>query len=469
MTSAFNLAAIAAAAGLASVVPAAAQTALPELAAASSGASIVPAAGTAAPAARVFNTITVTGNSRFSARDVIATSGLQAGTVMGQQDLQAAVDALQYTAEFERVVITSAGDTLNIEVEETAGYSGGLTFGAGYDTDRGLFGAAGITLDGALGAGTTASLNLSYSEPVQTLRFDLRSPQFWPGEIAGGLRGGYENFQYSDVTYNFSRASIEPYLALDLGGTAALELRYTLSMADIYNVDAGASPIIAAEAGREVSSGIGFSLGSSSAKFGSGAGVFDRWSVRFDQDITGLGGDTKTSTSQLTLSARAPIAQSGFALRTRIEAGAVVGFGGDAPRASDRFSLGGSRLRGFARGAVAPIDVCAGCGAGGADQNTVLGGNTFVAARTDLLVPLFRDRPEIETFVFFDIGSAWGLDTGTAPAGTLHDGLSWRSSAGLGVSFDTPLGSFEAFYAPYADGLGTDAKQEFGLTLRADF
>lgn len=418
---------------------------------------------------RVFNAIVVSGNERFSDQDVLATSGLQTGVLVGQKDLKSAVDALDYTAEFDDIVITSEGDTLFIDVDEAPEFSGGLTFGAGYDTERGAFGSIGLTLDGLLGGGTQMRTDLLYSKPVQTLRFDLRSANFWSEGVRGGIRAHFERYQYDNVTYNYNHANIEPYVTLDLAGKAALELRYSLSSADIYNVAATASPIIAAEAGRKTSSGIGFSIGSSSAKLAAENPLLDRWSFRFDQDLTGLGGDTKLSTSQITLHGRKNIGQSGFAVRTRIEGGATVGLGGDNPRASERFALGGSRLRGFERGSIAPTDVCAGCGAGGADQTTVLGGNYFFVARTDVLLPLFANQPKLETFIFYDVGSVWNVNTNTAAAGILNAGMDIRTSAGLGVGFDTQIGQFEAYYAPYTSGAASDVKQEFGLTFRVDF
>ncbi len=421
-------------------------------------------------APRVFNTIEVQGNSRFSEGDILATSGLETGVPLGEQELRAAVDALDYTAEFDDIVITSQGDVLTIVVDETPNYSGGLTFGAGYDTDRGGFASIGLALSNLTEGGLQLRSDLIYAEDQQTLQFDTRSRNFWGEGVRGGVRGDFGRFKYDNVTYNFDDFSIEPYVTFDLAEKAAVELRYTLASTDIYNVSDTTSPIIAAEAGRQTSSGIGISFGSSASKIGNTPDFLDDWAFRFDQDFTGLGGDTKLAISQLSLSGRKDLGQNGFALRTRIEGGAVVGMGdNNDPRASDRFSLGGARLRGFERGTIAPTDFCAGCGADGADRTTILGGNYFFVARTDLLVPLFPANPSLETFVFYDAGSAWDISTDVAPEGVLNDGIEWRSSAGVGVSFDTDLGKFEAYYAPFTDGVETDVSQEFGLTFRTNF
>lgn len=240
----------------------------------------------------------------------------------------------------------------------------------------------------------------------------------------------------------------------------AVELRYTLGSSDIRKVNAAASPIIQSEAGRLTSSGVGFSFATGSAFDGVATDPLSAWSLRLDQDFTGLGGDTKFSTTKVSLAARRSFGQSGFAIRTRIEMGAVVGRDGETPRASERFSLGGASLRGFERGTISPRDVCLGCAADGSDQNTLLGGNYFAVARTDVLIPVFRKAPQVETFAFFDIGSVWDVDTTTAAAGTLTDDCAWRSSYGIGASFDTQLGKFEAYVALGSDGENFDEEQE---------
>ncbi|MEM9582347.1 MAG: BamA/TamA family outer membrane protein [Pseudomonadota bacterium] len=421
------------------------------------------------PAPRLFETIDVVGNDRFRDGDVIATSGLEPGTVMGQEDLLAAVEALEYTGEFEDVVISSSGSRLIITVEETPEYSGGLTFGLGYDSDIGVFGAAGLALDNAFGGSTELRGNLVVAQEAQTLRFQIRSPNFWSEGVRGGVRLAYENYEYDNTLYEYSVVRIEPYVVFDLNQSAALELRYTLASKDISDVDPNASPIIAAEAGRQTSSGVGFSLATSSSLLGGNSGFFDNWSIRFDQDFTGLGGDTDLSVSKLALSAQKNLGTGGAAIRTRLEFGAVKGLSNDKPRASERFTLGGSALRGFARGTVSPRDICTGCAAGGGDRVTELGGDYYAVMRTDLLIPVFKERENIETFAFVDVGTVWGVDTATAPAGTLDRGRNIRSSAGIGVSLDTELGKFEAYLALAENERRYDELQPFGLTFRSDF
>lgn len=420
------------------------------------------------PGPRVFETIEVEGNERFRDGDVTATSGLQTGVLLSQDDLIAGAEALEFTGEFENVVITSRGKTLIIAVEETPEYSGGLTFGLGYDFDTGAFGAVGLSLNNLFGNGTQIRSNALVGDEAQTFDFLIRSRQFWGDDRRGGVRLSFGNYDYDNTTYTYRFAEIEPFIALPVADMGALELRYTLASRDIRKVSAAASPIIQAEAGRLTSSGVGFSFATGSAFTGNSADALSAWSLRFDQDFTGLGGDTNLSTSKLSFSARRSLGTSGLGIRTRIELGAVVGSDGD-PRANERYSLGGSGLRGFERGTISPRDVCVGCAADGSDESTLLGGNYFAVARTDLLIPIFRQAPQVETFAFFDVGSVWNVDTTVAAAGILDDSREWRSSYGIGASFDTQLGLFEAYVALGSDGEALDKEQEFGLTFRTEF
>lgn len=140
------------------------------------------------PGPRIFEAIVVEGNSRFRDGDVTATSGLRTGVLLSQQDLLAAVETLEFTGEFENVVISSRGTTLIISVEETPEYSGGLTFGLGYDFDTGAFGAVGLSLDNLFGNQTQIRSNALVGDEVQTFDFLIQSGQFWGAERRGGVR-----------------------------------------------------------------------------------------------------------------------------------------------------------------------------------------------------------------------------------------------------------------------------------------
>ncbi|MFK7752562.1 MAG: hypothetical protein AB8B51_08425 [Sedimentitalea sp.] len=142
------------------------------------------------------------GNQRFRDGDILATSGLQTGVLLGQDELIAAHQALEFTGEFRDVVITSSGSVLIITVDEAPQYSGGLTFGLGYDTDTGVFGAVGLALNDAFGGNTQLRSNLLVAKEVQTLSFGVYSDQFWSANRRGGVRLALANYDYDNTVYN---------------------------------------------------------------------------------------------------------------------------------------------------------------------------------------------------------------------------------------------------------------------------
>ncbi|MEM1341327.1 MAG: POTRA domain-containing protein, partial [Pseudomonadota bacterium] len=142
----------------------------------------------AAPEARLFNSVAIEGNRRFDDRDILATAGLNLTQPLTEADLSAAVEALYFTGEFEHVRIHSRSDTLFIVVEEEAAFQGGLTFGLGFDSDAGVIGSAGLRLQDIIAPGVELSAGLEVAEEFQRLRFDFAHPDLFGDGFGAGLR-----------------------------------------------------------------------------------------------------------------------------------------------------------------------------------------------------------------------------------------------------------------------------------------
>ena len=74
-----------------------------------------------------------------------------------------------------------------------------------------------------------------------------------------------------------------------------------------------------------------------------------------------------------------------------------------------------------------------------------------------------------EPSLYFDVGSVWDIDTATAPSGTLFADRAWRSSAGLALTAETPLGDFSASYALTTDAETYDDTERFTLSFQSEF
>ena len=131
----------------------------------------------------------------------------------------------------------------------------------------------------------------------------------------------------------------------------------------------------------------------------------------------------------------------------KLQGGHVGAWGGKDLRMLDHFQMGPNLVRGFATAGIGPRDLTNG------SSNDALGGSMFWGASVEMQTPLYFLPKEIGIRVaaFADAGSLWdytGPTSGSAPAGsptqTLLVGLDGfekiRSSAGVGLIWDSPLG-----------------------------
>lgn len=405
---------------------------------------------------RVFDTISVEGNSRFSDQDVLATAGISPLQPLTRDDLVRAVEALDFTGEFKDIAIRPEGETLVISVSEQPQYSGDLTVGLGFDSDNGVIGFAGLSLSDIFSEGTDLEAQLSIAEDVQTGSLELTNDRLIGADAVVGLRLAYQKYEFDEDLFAYERLSFGPFVRIPYGENTEFEVRYAVVRDDMRDVDPAASGILQAEIGERDSSLVGVNWRSS----GKDTSSRFEWSAELDVAAAGLGTDDRFNRAIGQVSASLPIAQTGFGLRTTVEFGAVSN--GEGARATDRFALGGSVMRGFERGGISVRDETG-------TTFTNLGGESFAAARTDLVLPLFQDRSNIDTFVFTDVGNVWGLSDTSAADGTVDVDGTWRQSSGIGASILTQVGRFEAYYAVDVQAEDNDAERALGLTFRLDF
>ena len=126
------------------------------------------------------------------------------------------------------------------------------------------------------------------------------------------------------------------------------------------------------------------------------------------------------------------------------EAGDIFGWNRDKVFLQDRFFVGGDNLRGFAPAGIGPRDIVSG---------DALGGNKYYLGSLALSVPLGLPKElGLSGRVFTDFGTLWSNDqknlilTPAQLASTggiqpiLADSAAIRASAGVGVSWKSPVG-----------------------------
>ena len=186
--------------------------------------------------------------------------------------------------------------------------------------------------------------------------------------------------------------------ALRAGYPLAERLRhsvsYTLKSDDISDVALTTSRFIRAQEGKTVTSAVQQSLDYDLRD--SRIQPTDGYFARVGQELAGVGGDAKYLRHTLTYGHFYSIAD-GWVLSGLTRSGHIVGLDSEDVRITDRFFLGGRRLRGFEPSGVGPRD---------AGTRDALGGNVFYTATGDLSFPLgIGEELDLRGSTFTEMGS----------------------------------------------------------------
>jgi outer membrane protein insertion porin family len=159
-------------------------------------------------------------------------------------------------------------------------------------------------------------------------------------------------------------------------------------------------------------------------------------------DLAGLGGDVNFIRNTARFTAYHELLPDIVGV-IRLQGGHVTGWGGKSLRMLDHFQLGPDLVRGFAPAGIGPRDLTPGT------TNDALGGSMFWGATAELQTPLYFLPKEIgiKLATFVDAGSLWDYKgptyydkTGETLAVGLDSASDIRSSVGIGIVWDSPLG-----------------------------
>jgi outer membrane protein insertion porin family len=132
----------------------------------------------------------------------------------------------------------------------------------------------------------------------------------------------------------------------------------------------------------------------------------------------------------------------------KVQGGHIAGWGSKDLRMLDHFQMGPNLVRGFAPGGIGPRDLTSGT------TNDALGGSMYWGTSFEMQTPLYFLPKEIgiKLAAFADAGSlfdyrgptSWNQ---TGETLTVGDSKSVRSSVGMGLIWDSPLGPLRFDFA----------------------
>jgi len=321
---------------------------------------------------------------------------------------------------------------IDVEVEEKS--TGEISIGAGFSTSDGPLADLRIRERNFLGKGQDVLFATTIAGERTEFDLSFTEPYFFNRDLAAGVDLFHITRDLQDES-SYDQRTSGGALRLSYPLTKKLRqtLRYRIQNNDIDNVEDDASRFIREQEGTRLTSAISQSLVYNNLN--NTIAPSDGYRLWFDTELAGLGGDAQFISAKTGGSYFYPVSKK-VTLNTLAEIGAIQGYGDEDVKINERYYLGSRNLRGFEFGGVGPRDLA---------TDDSLGGNYFYRGSTELSFPVgLPEEMGIKGHLFSDYGSLWDLDDDGA---TIADESSLRLSAGVGVSWVSPLGPIRLDFA----------------------
>ena len=347
-------------------------------------------------------------------------------------------------------------EVIVVEVEEKP--TGSLVFGLGYSTDDDVVGQISLNERNFLGKGQRVQFAVKNGSVQEEYSFGFTEPEFLGRDLSAAIDVNYNKGtpkQNSSVTESKSFA---PSLGFNLTESSRMRLDY--SFADTTaSTASSSSQFLKNEPSKRTTSliGVNFVLDGRDSIIKPKKGYI----FNINSSFAGLGGNREYTRTKAKGRFYYPLFFNSIVLSSEIEAG-VLSMNSGTSTSSERFFLGGRKLRGFQYGGVGPRDTTV-------DES--LGGTNFSVSRTEISFPLGLPK-ELNIYggIFGELGKVWGVDA-AVPSGTavnLNDSV--RSSLGFSLYWSTPIGPLQFNWAYPQDYIsGVDKLERFSLNLSTMF
>ena len=349
-------------------------------------------------------------------------------------------------------------DRVDLEITVKEKRTGELSLGIGYSTiDRANINA-GIRENNLFGTGRKLGLNLQKSYTALSADVNYTKPYFLGRPIDAGI----EVFKLNATKRNTRRyESDNSGLRVNFGYSITEFLdhlvSYSYSNQKIGNITQGSSFATQSLQGNYSYSSIEQSLSfdKTNNRFNPKKGYF----LSFSQTYTGLGGNVKNLKHEGRAGYFIPTFNNDFILKFLARGGVIDGLKQDV-NIQNNFFLGGNNFRGFEFWGIGPR----------ATSGEALGGKIYYVGTTEFTFPLGLPRElGISAAVFWDNGVLKSVDNEIKNNTTVIDSGALRSSAGVSISWASPVGPIRLDFAKIIHKEYYDRSQTFNFNLGTSF
>jgi outer membrane protein insertion porin family len=354
--------------------------------------------------------------------------------------------------------------------------TGEFSIAGGYSSTDGFLGEVSVADRNLMGRGQFAKAAVSYGQYTRGFDLSFVEPYLLGYRMAGGIDlFARQTLASSYVSYNTQSIGSNLRLGFALAEELAFQPRYSIyrqeiTLPDQYN-NCISSPNALINGGTGVTPSDGcFSDGEASlpvrkelaagpvtvslAGYSLTYNTLDNnksptsgFFAELKQDIAGLGGDVNFIRSSMETRNYYEVYPDVVGV-LKLQGGYVTDWGSKDLRMLDHFQMGPNLVRGFAPAGLGPRDLTPGT------TNDAVGGTVFWGASVEFQTPLYFLPKEvgIKLAAFADAGSLWnyrGPTSWNVTGETLQvgDSGSVRSSVGLGLLWDSPLGPLRFDFA----------------------
>ncbi len=393
---------------------------------------------------RVFvERIDVKGNVRTLDKVVRREMLLVEGDPFNRSKLSRSEQRLRNLDFFENVSVKtrqgSAPDRTIIDVDVTEKSTGEISVGAGFSTNDGPLADLRIRERNLLGKGQDLLFSTTIAGERTEFNTSFTEPYFLNRDLSAGFDVYHSTSDFQDErSFNQRNSGGALRVGYPLSEKWRQSLRYRYDRNEITDVEADASRFVRDQEGTRNTSALSQRLT-----------YDDRDSILFpteglyswlDNEVAGLGGNAKYVSGKLGSNYYIPVYKRSVIFNVLGEVAGIAGYGDEDVQINERFFLGGNTLRGFERSGLGPRDSI---------TDDALGGNFYYRGSVELGFPIgLPEELGVKGHVFTDFGSLYDIDE-TGPE--ILDESSIRASAGVGLSWRSPLGPLRVDFAvPYA-------------------
>ncbi len=445
--------------------------------------------------------INIRGNTRTRDYVIRREFDIAEGDAYNQALINRAERRLKNLNFFKTVKITtepgSAPDrvVVNVAVEEMP--TGEFSIGGGYSTSDGFLAEVSVTDRNLFGRGQLGRVAVQYGQFARGVQLSYVEPYLFGYRMAGGVDLFWKQTLANDfLSYDTNTVGATFKLGLALSEELSIQPRYSiyrqeiklpdflndcvLSPAALVNGGGGVLPTdpcytngeaslpirIELSQGATITSLVGYTLAYNTLDNNKNPtnGLY----AELSQDFAGVGGDVNFIRTTAEVRNYYEVLPDVVSL-VHLQGGNISSWGGKDLRALDHFQMGPNLVRGFAPAGIGPRDLTS-------PTADALGGSLYWGASFELQTPLYFLPKEvgIKLAAFADAGSLWDYQGPTFWNVTgehlnFSNDASVRSSVGVGLIWDSPLGPLRFDFAVPVTKKSYDRTQWFRFSGGAKF